>query len=492
MNIRTHLAVFLGILVAITLSAGAADGSYKEWRNQMKAAEQAKFARDFHKMREILEASAPEARKHGPVSSAWNSLWLAVAYSRLGMNAQAIDTFNKELERIGPEPKALKVQVLRGLILNDRSLLQFEMKEYDKAMSSALEAKGVLESAAGKYHPVLFNVYQTIGAIHALQKNNAEAEKALKQALKLAQVITPGGFDDIDFVDSAAAPHRIIRGATTLGAFYHSQGKLEEAEEAYQTALKSAQAAYSKDSVMRLLPLCNLAEVELKRGRTQDFNKHVDQTYDVVSKTQGLEPATLKPLWLKVQFEADQGNAKGVVEALKKLEKVFEVQSYDYADMPGEVMALATENSAANRKRAETLEKGLKDLAEMYRAKDAGKSGVIYVELGKFAEKQGKTELAASMFEDALKSQQNAKDKALLIGLLGKMAEGKVAAGKKAEALPLYHQVSVAMREKYGNDMRVADAMDVEAALMKELGDEAGANRVKAEAMGVRKKVIGQ
>jgi tetratricopeptide (TPR) repeat protein len=492
MQIRTHLAAFLAILAAINLSADAADSSYKEWRNSMKAAEQAKFARDFHKMREILEGSAPEARKHGPVSSAWNSLWLAIAYSRLGMSGEAIDTFNKELERIGPEPKALKVQVLRGLLLNDRSMLEFEMKEYDKAMSTALEARGILESAAGKYHPVLFNVYQTIGTVHALQQNIPEAEKALKTALKLAQVITPGGFDDIDFVDNAAAPHRIIRGATTLGGFYHSLGKLEEAEEAYETALKSAQAAYPKDSVMRLLPLRNLAKVELKRGRTQDFNKHVEQTYDVVSKTQGLQPINVRPLWLKTQFEADQGNAKGVVDALKKLEKVFEVQSYDFADLPGEALALAVENGILNSKRAETLEKGLKDLAEAYRANDAGKSGVIYVELGKFAETQGKADLAASMFEDALKSQHNAKDKALLIGLLGKMAEGKVAAGKKTEALPLYRQVSVTMREKYGNDMRVADAMDVEAALMKDLGDEEGANRLKAEAMSVRKKALGQ
>jgi hypothetical protein len=117
---------------------------------------------------------------------------------------------------------------------------------------------------------------------------------------------------------------------------------------------------------------------------------------------------------------------------------------------------------------------------------------VIYVEIAKFSETHDKAELAVSMFEEALKSQQNAKDKGLLIGLLGKMAEGKIAAGKKAEALPLYHQVRVAMREKYGNDMRVADAMDVEASLMKELGDEESAKRLRAEAMGVRKKVLGQ
>lgn len=492
MNKRIYIAAWLAIFLAITVSVGAADTSYKHWRNAMKAAEQAKFARDFQKMREILEASAAEAKQHGPISSALNSYWLAVAYTRLAMDTEAIETFNKELERIGPNPKALKVQTLRGLLLNRRAVIEFRTKEYDKAMSTAIEGKMVLENALGKYHSALYESYSVIGAIHALQKNYGEAEKEMKMALRLAQVITPGGFDDIDFMDGEATPYRIIGAASALGELYRLQGKLEEAEEAYETALKSAQAAYPKDSVMRLVPLRNLAEVELKRGRTQDFNKHVDQTYDVVSKTQGLQPANLRPLWLKLQFEADQGNAKGVVEAAKRLEKVFEVQSFDYADLPREALALAAENGTVNSKRAETLQKGLRDLADSYRANAAGKSGVIYVELGKFVETHGKAETAAALFEEALTTQQNAKDKALLIGLLGKMAEGKVAAGKKAEALPLYHQVSVAMREKYGNDMRVADAMDVEAALMKELGDAEGSNRVKAEAMTVRKKVVGQ
>lgn len=459
----------------------------------MKAAEQARYARNFQKMREILEGTAAGAQKLGSLSSAENAYWLAVAYRNLNMHAEAVETFDKELERIGPKPTALKLQILRGLILNERSIIEFRMKDYDKAMTSAVEARTVLENAAGKYHPELFDVHRTIGAIYALQKNYPEAEKALKTALKLAQVKSTGGFDDMGFLSiGEAQPDRIILAASLLGELYEVQGKLPEAEEAYETALKSAQAAYPKESVMRLVPLRHLAAVELARGNTKDFNKHVDQSYDVLSKWQGLQPENLRPLWLKLQFEADRGNAKGVVEAVKRLEKVFDVQSFDYADLPGQVMGLAMENGAVNSKRAETLEKGLKDLAETYRANDAGKSGVIYVELGKSAETQGKAELAAGLFEEALKSQQNAKDKALLIGLLGKMAEGKVAAGKKAEALPLYHQMSMAMREKYGNDMRVADAMDVEAALMKELGDEAGASRVKAEAMGVRKKALGQ
>ncbi|HUS36975.1 MAG TPA: tetratricopeptide repeat protein, partial [Verrucomicrobiae bacterium] len=302
MNKRNYIAAGLAIFLAITVSVDAADTSYKHWRNAMKAAEQAKFARDFQKMREILEGSAAEAQQHGPITSAENAYWLAVAYTRLRMDPEAIETFNKELERIGPKPTALKLQILRGLILNQRSIIEFRMKDYEKAMSSAVEARDVLENAAGKYHPELFDVHRTIGAIYALQKNYPEAEKALKTALKLAQVKPVGGFDDMGFLAIGdAQPDRIILAASRLGEMYEVQGKLGEAEEAYQTALKSAQAAYPKESVMRLVPLRHLAAVELARGKTQDFNKHVDQSYDVLSKWQGLQPENLRPLWLKLQ-----------------------------------------------------------------------------------------------------------------------------------------------------------------------------------------------
>lgn len=185
MNKRFYIGLFVLVFTAFALRGSAAELSFKEWRNQMKAAEQARYVRNFQKMREILEGTAAGAQKLGSLSSAENAYWLAVAYRNLNMHAEAIETFDKELERIGPKPTALKLQILRGLILNERSIIEFRMKDYDKAMSSAVEARSVLENAAGKYHPELFNVHRTIGAIYALQKNYPEAEKALKTALKL-------------------------------------------------------------------------------------------------------------------------------------------------------------------------------------------------------------------------------------------------------------------------------------------------------------------
>jgi tetratricopeptide (TPR) repeat protein len=486
------------IFLATNTSLSAADGSYKQWRAAMKAAEQARYQRDFQKMREILEASAPDAVKHGPLSSAENAFWLVIAYQNLHMHQEGIATFNKELDRIGPRPTAVKLQVIRGVLLTYRGLLYYEVRDYDNAMASATEGKTVLENVAGKYHPELFEAHAIIGRIHRLRKNHVEAEKSLQTALKLAQVKptrieqSAGDYPVTTIGVGNPSPMRVVIAATELGDFYLEQQKLDDAHEAFTTAYKSARASYPKDSLMRLLPLRNLAEIEYKRGNQKEFNKRVDEIFEVVTKTPGLQPENLGPLWAKLSLDVDSGNDAQAAQTARRIAKVYDVQNYEYSDFGSGGMALAEPNKTPDWNRAEKLQKALTQVAESYRAAEPAKSGTIYVEMARFAERHGKPEQAASFFEQALKSQQNAKDKGLLIGLLGKMAEDKIAAGKKAEALPLYRQVSVAMREKYGNDTRVADAIDVEANLMKELGDEEGANRRKAEAMEVRKKVVGR
>src|SRR5829696_4428450 len=123
MNNRV-IAVLIFIVCALwTAPTHAADASYKNWRNSLKAAEQARYKRDFEGMRQILEKSAPVAQQLGPLSSAENAIWLAIAYMQLNLDDEALKTYNAELERIGSNPTALKVQIIRGLLLTQRSLL---------------------------------------------------------------------------------------------------------------------------------------------------------------------------------------------------------------------------------------------------------------------------------------------------------------------------------------------------------------------------------
>ena len=61
---------------------------------------------------------------------------------------------------------------------------------------------------------------------------------------------------------------------------------------------------------------------------------------------------------------------------------------------------------------------------------------------------------------------------------------------KFAEALALRQRVTTLLRGKFGDDSRVADAMDKEAEFLKLLGQELEASDLQAKANDLRKKVF--
>src|ERR1041385_1758450 len=184
---KTIVLTAIVLIFALASSVLGADASYKSWRNSLKAAEQARYRRDFDGMRQILEASAPTAQQLGPLSSAENSIWLAIAYSQLSRDADALKVYNAELDRIGPNPTAIKVQFIRGFLLTQRSELYFRLREYDKALASANDGKAALEQAVGKFDPSLYEAHRTVGRIYALRNDMAKAEEAMRMAVRLAE-----------------------------------------------------------------------------------------------------------------------------------------------------------------------------------------------------------------------------------------------------------------------------------------------------------------
>jgi tetratricopeptide (TPR) repeat protein len=474
---KLAITILLIAIGSVASPSCAAEASFKHWRNAMKAAEDARYKREFEKMREILEAEVAEAQKLGPASSAENTFWLAFAYEELGKQDLALQAYDAEIDRIGANPTALKLQILRGILLGHRATVYGRLNQLDKALASANEGKTVLEQAAGKFHPELYDINMTIGRIHFFRKEFAEAETSLKAALKLAQSGRSGsaGVGDstsmgmVVFV-TRPAPYRIIRAATDLGELYLLEKKY--------------------DSIMQALPLGSLAEVELKRGERKQFVRDTDEIMRIFSKTRGIGIADVSPVWLRMEADLADGSARATADTVKRIASIYEFQNYDFEELPKGALKLAMVKGEADWKRGELLQEALSSIAEGYRATEPVKAGIIYTEIANFNSAHGRAEVADAMFQKAITSQQNVKDKALLIGVLGKIAEAKMAAGNKAEALKYYHQVSVAMREKYGDDMRVADAMDAEAAIMKEVGQEQAAKDLQADAMKLRNKIV--
>jgi tetratricopeptide (TPR) repeat protein len=417
---------------------------------------------------------------------------------QLNRDDEALKIYNAELDRIGPNPTALKVQIIRGLLLTQRSLLFFRLSEYDKAMASANEGKASLESTAGQFHPMLYEAHRTIGRIHALKNNIPEAEKSMRFALRLAETrITQ---HDVELLGAAhetvvyltgPLPARITVAATDLGQLLAAEGKFDEAEQAFKKALENAESVYAKDNVMRAIPLRGLAEVEYRLNHTKQFEKHTQQLFDIISKNPGYDSAYVQPLWLKFKYDIDQQPARST-QTLKMIEKVFETQNFEHSEFGRGAMSIAMNGDQVDWKRAEEVKDALMKLTDGYASTAPTKAGLILAEIANFASEHNKPELADAMYLQMVKSQQNAPDKGILIAALGKLGERRIAAGKKEEALEFYHSASKAMRDKYGNDMRVADAMDKEAALLHEIGKEQEAKNLKAEAMEVRKRTLGQ
>jgi tetratricopeptide (TPR) repeat protein len=308
---KTIVLTAIVLIFVLASSVRGADASYKSWRNSLKAAEQARYRRDFDGMRQILEASAPTAQQLGPLSSAENSIWLAIAYSQLSRDADALKVYNAELDRIGPNPTAIKVQFIRGFLLTQRSELYFRLREYDKALASANDGKAALEQAVGKFDPSLYEAHRTVGRIYALRNDMAKAEEAMRMAVRLAET-RQGRREQYGLLGDAAntvtyltgpLEARVTVAASDLGELYAAEGKFQDAEEAYKKALEHAEAVYSSDNVMRAIPLLGLAEVEYHLNHTKSFEKHTQQLFEIISKNPGYESAYVKPLWLKFKLE---------------------------------------------------------------------------------------------------------------------------------------------------------------------------------------------
>jgi hypothetical protein len=500
--IKRFFAAVLVAAVFLNFSTHAASASYKHWLANMKAADQARTKRDFQKMREILEGSVEEARQIGPLSSGDTAYALSGALLELKDYQEGLDVLNGELERIGPKPGTAKLQVIRGLLLDARSEFYLIIGDYDNALTSGKEAKAILEDIAGKYHSQLFALHERIAKILRAKNNLAEAEKEYLSALKLAegrdvraQTEWSGSEQEVVWYRSPPLSQGIVRVCSELGELYISEQKYSDAEALFKKAIKTAEAAYGKTAPILVLPLEGMARVDRKMGRRKELEKDADRVCEVATKTPGLAMWWIDPLWVAnpiwFEFELEFAeNNPNTAQTARKITKVFEAQSFDPRSFARRALAMAVTNDQVDWKKADALRAiATKASADQWSASSV-KHGQTLIEIASFATQFNNQPMATAAYEELANAQRSAPDKTLLISALAKIAEGKIADNKKADALPLYHEVTTAMRQKYGEDSRTATAMEKEAALMRELGNEAGAKELETEAREVQKRAI--
>ena len=470
--------------------------SYKHWRGSINAANEARIKRDFENARTILESSAAEAAELGPVSSAQNSWLLGRVLYETGQYDEANQIFDHAIERIGNSPSSKELQIWRGSLLSGKAGVAYQLRDFDEALSFAEQAREGVERAAGKYHPELSVLHGIIAKIYEQKKEYAKSEAAYKAALKLAEsrqtLVTTefSGPDEIFYTyqsrDSAAG---VLLNMVALGNLYQLQERNIEAEEHYNKALKAAERDCGKKGQAIVIPLSARAQLFHKTNRRPEFETDTQRIYEVAAKGPGIKPWTVYPLWLKLETEVKEEKWVAMEQTAEKIATVFAVQNFEPKVMAEAAQEAATQGNKTDWDRAAKLQSAIRNAA-ISKFKDPAKVAPILIEFGLAAERGQQTNLARLNYELILKMQEAAADKGLYIASAGKLGEILMAENKPAEALPYYQKVSAGLREKYGDDSRVANAMDREAELLKQLGRTQEATEIAAKANAVRGKAM--
>lgn len=487
---------FLIASLLICVSA-LGQASTKHWREQLKASEQARLKRDYQKQREILEGVASEAEQLGPISSGLTSAYLAEAYRRLGMDEQAIALINAQLQKIGPNPKDLNLQFARAAMLMIQGYLDYKAQRFDSGLVAAEESKKGFENIFGKFSPELFWSHLLIGDVHSASTNYVEAEKSFKNALKLAEAQNYevggawSGYEEVIASYRMAPPELgILLSAGRLSDLYRRQEKYKEAENYAKKSLRDAETTYGKKGAWVLHPLHDLALAELGLGKRKEFERDCERLAEIASKSKGFDLWVTTPLWKKFQLELDEKKDPSARTTADKIVAVYANQSFAAGALGRRAVAAATSTNGIDWAQLKVTQEVFGS-AMISRFQEAPlKVGEFYMEFAKAALNGGPTDVALAAYEGFARTQDTATDKGPLISVLGKIEEIRLAAKEMPQAMQARKMMTAMLREKYGEDSRVADSLEQEAAHLKAAGDEKAASEAIAQANEIRKKAL--
>lgn len=475
-------SAFLLILAILILSAPSLRAaSYGDFKKGMAAAQEAFKKREMQKARDILEGISENADAQGPMSKTEHAFAHSAVLHALGAYEEAHIVLDSALEKIGPRPVAPKMQLARGLLQAIKADVFYMQRQYNECLPLAREAAQTLERVAGKFHPRLFFLNWIIGDAYEALKKPAEAEAAYKSALKLAQsrqTYTVVSEFAIDLYTSDNSAFGVVQVNVALGDLYRGQKRLKEAEDSYKAGLKSAESDFGKKTAMVAMPLRGLALTYHEMNRGKEFEAAIARIETLAAKTERIPLAALDPLWLRVSDHLRAQETAAAEKAVAQMLEIHLAQKYEPVHFASRAPKSAEMHGMAR-----------KAIEARFGAQSGEAAGRI-LELGGAAERAREPALARRNYEAVAASQQNAADKIFLTSALTRLAELSVGEGDHAGALKHRQQVTQLLRAKYGEDSRVADSLEAEAALLKKTGKEEEAATIQAQAQEVRTKAF--
>lgn len=477
------------LILCLALSASAAELSYKEWLQIRKQVQTAQAARDYGSVRNILSADGVPlgVAKIGELALTEHAAALAEALAELKLYDEAFATISGAIDQIGPRPIANKSQILRGILLTVKSAVYYSSTNYDAALTIAQDARTTLENVAGEFHPQLYRLHAIIGEIHEKKKNFPEAEKAYKDALEFAEAGRSRFTRGIRSLYFERHPlyDGVSLACVSLAEVLAEQQKFKDARKYSLKALKAAEQAYGKKSPGIAYTLSVLAGIDFDLGDQKEFEADIERLYPLVAGFENLGSWAAKPFWK--QFEKELQASQPSPEIIRQLVAIYIARKTDFAGLAKELMQISQRDRPDDWNRVAKLQADFRKQTSTHSSAHLGELSAGFIEVARQQRQYG---LARENVNENLKIQEPVNDTLGLVASYSVLAEIESDQKKFAEALALRQRVTTLLRGKFGDDSRVADAMDKEAEFLKLLGQELEASDLQAKANDLRKKVF--
>lgn len=329
------------ILRAAELTKAELKEAEKTWKSHQAAAKKALRENNAEEALQSYRLAIQTAEKFGEDDKRLSDS--LEGYAELTFNLMDYNASAKALER-DLAGKKLRLGERHSEVYYTMAYLGMVygfQKKHDEAAALITTSLDAVKKKLGAYHPFVGRLYNSLGNVHLIKGDYAQAEIHYKEALTIAESERMEFKQDVAGTLTRTVYHADYAGVAmvrnNLALAYEKQNKVAETEKLFEDSLKATERAVGKNTLASYTSLQNLGKFYLRHKNYAKAEQMILRSHELLEKAKQSDPfgevelAGLYALW----NDNPEAPAKQAA-AIQRLKKSLEAEAAENArDLPG-------------------------------------------------------------------------------------------------------------------------------------------------------------
>lgn len=479
------LFIILGVFTNSTYGAENDRISVFDWSKNLEEAQLAVLDHDIDKALELFEKALDSGSELKPGEYLVTVTSMMQEFDKKKDLAGAESLISRELEREEAKPASQDGKVRRAFLYLTRSELSMKKNLVTDAISQINSAK-MLAVGTEFEVPVQTLAYHFLAIIDLARKNFGEARKKLNEAARNCESALGARSD----VKAAAMeePTRAMtfRGYANIIVFLASLDRINHDLPGGISRLEKAAKMIERISSRKNPVLVDLfvvaAQYQFLRNSQKKAQLTVDRLIEVASVQKFVPGSVVSAVYLAASRAATAKDFQLMSKRFAELIRLCQLNKTGVDLLAREAVSVIDVVGEGDWKKTQRLQRDV--LNQIYQRYPSQRSQAAPF-LNAFAEKARSLQQiddAVAYYREAVKELEGSLEPVVQIGALSHLERILVEQNRSGEALPVSERLVQALRQQYGDDSRVADAMNENASLLRKLNREEEAKKLEADA----------